>query len=134
MSEGTEIERLVIELTAENRQLKQLLGRIHKATDQFYRKKVDTKPDCCPYNEILARYHGILHALPKVEKLTEKRKASMRQRWTGDLTTLEDWEAYFKDASKKRFLFGNNDRAWIANFDFLLREQTIAFMQEGKYG
>ena len=88
----------------------------------------------CPYNEILDLYHRILHKLPKVEKLTEKRKKSMRKRWGDDLTSLVDWEDYFKDASHKAFLFGRNDREWVANFDFLLREQTIVFMQEGKYG
>ena len=120
-------------LKAENRQLRSLLRRIHKATKQFYVPR-DVKPDDCPYNEILASYHRILHNLPKVQKLTEKRRKSMRQRWGNDLISLVDWEAYFKDASKKSFLFGRNDREWIADFDFLLREQTITFMQEGKYG
>jgi hypothetical protein len=105
------------------KQLESLLGRIHKATDQFYTKQKEArKPDPTPYKDIIDLYHLILPDLPKVEKATEKRKAAMRQRWSDDLVTLEDWTLYFK-----------NDKGWIANFDFFLREQTITFMQEGKY-
>jgi hypothetical protein len=117
----------------ENKQLKSLLSRIHVATDQFYQKKQCNKPDKTPYQDIVDRYHSILPDLPRIEKLTTKRMASMRRRWKEDLSTLGDWEAYFKDASRKRFLFGKNDREWVANFDFFLREQTITYMQEGKY-
>jgi hypothetical protein len=116
------------------KQLESLLGRIHKATDQFYKKQEKPKVDNCPYKDIVDMYHLCLPDLPRVEKVTEKRKASMRKRWQDDLETLEDWMLYFKDASRKPFLFGRNDRGWVANFDFFLREQTITYMQEGKYG
>ena len=118
------------------KQLESLLGRIHKATDQFYTKQKEghcKKPDTTPYKDIIDLYHLILPDLPRVEKATEKRKAAMRQRWSDDLVTLEDWTLYFKDAARKPFLFGRNDKGWIANFDFFLREQTITFMQEGRY-
>jgi hypothetical protein len=80
------------------KQLESLLGRIHKATDQFYTKQKEArKPDPTPYKDIIDLYHLILPDLPKVEKATEKRKAAMRQRWSDDLVTLEDWTLYFKD-------------------------------------
>ena len=121
-------------LATENKQLKSLLGRIHKATDQFYTKqKEDKKPDPVPYQEIVDLYHKVLPDLPKVVKLTDKRKRAIRNRWHRDLETRTDWALYFKDASRKPFLFGRNGRGWVADFDFFLREQTIAFMQEGKY-
>ena len=118
------------------KQLESLLRRIHKATDQFYEKEKSQrkKPDTCPYDDILKLYHYHLDRLPKVNKLTDKRKRAMRARWEDDMSDLEDWRNYFIDASKKPFLFGRNERGWIANFDFFLREQTIANMQEGKYG
>jgi hypothetical protein len=116
------------------KQLESLLGRIHKATDQFYtQQKEDKKPDPVPYQEIVDLYHKVLPDLPKVVKLTDKRKRAIRNRWHRDLETRTDWALYFKDAARKPFLFGRNDRGWVANFDFLLREQTITFMQEGKY-
>lgn len=127
----------IAQLIARIKQLESLLGRIHKATDQFYTKQKEDhckKPDTVPYQTIVDLYHAILDDLPRVEKLTEKRKKSLRQRWKNDLPDLDDWEAYFKDASKKPFLFGRNERGWVANFDFFIREQTITYMQEGKYG
>lgn len=120
------------DLEAENRQLKSVFDRIHKATLQFHRKKVDTVDDC-PYVLILALYKKIMFNFPACRKLTNKRKAAMAKRWREDLTSLEDWAAYYKDASKKRFLMGNNDRGWKADFDFFLREDVIVKMQEGKY-
>lgn len=123
----------IIDLKAENTRLKSLLNRIHNATEQFYCKKPDKAQDNCPYDQIVKLYHGILWTLPKIKKLTAKRKTAMRKRWVEDLTTLSDWRDYFKDAGRKQFLFGKNDRGWVANIDFFLREQTIANMQEGKY-
>ncbi|MGB2815276.1 MAG: hypothetical protein WBC75_09360 [Dehalococcoidales bacterium] len=124
----TELEAL----KAENRQLRDLLRRIHTATKQFYVPK-DMTPDCCPYNDILALYHKILSNLPVVRKLGAKRKTAMRARWKDDLPTLADWAEYFKDASRKPFLFGRNDRGWVATIDFLLREDAVIKMQEGTY-
>ena len=89
--------------------------------------------DNCPYNEILKLYNRIMYNFPSVRKLTVKRKSAMRLRWKEDLPTLEDWESYFRDASKKRFLMGENERGWRADFDFFLREDVLVRMQEGKY-
>lgn len=114
-------------------QLKTLLDRIHHATKQFEKRRQSKKPDNCPYDEILGKYHWLMSFHPKVRKLTNKRKVTMRKRWLEDLTSIEDWEAYFKDAARKPFLTGKNDRGWVADFDFLLREDVIAKMQEGKY-
>lgn len=124
-------------LNARVKQLESLLGRVHKATEQFYiadKAGHCKKPDKTPYQDIVEIYHKILPALPRVIKITDRRKSAMRQRWNNDLETLADWEAYFKDAARKPFLFGRNERGWEADFDFFLREQTITYMQEGKYG
>jgi uncharacterized protein YPO0396 len=121
---------------AELLQVKSLLNRIHKATAQFYTKEKEghrNKVDNCPYEQIRDLYKRIMFNFPEVRKLTNKRKTAMRKRWCEDLTSLEDWEAYFKDAAKKRFLMGQNERGWKADFDFFLREDVITKMQEGVY-
>ena len=84
--------------------------------------------------DVLEAYHRLLPELPEVRSLTAKRKAAIRARARDSLPTISDWEAYFRDAARKPFLFGKNQRGWVANFDFFLREDTIAGMQEGKYG
>ena len=137
MFEEDTIYQLKVELEktkAELRQAKNLLAKVHKATKQFYNPPTGIgKPYTCPFEEILHLYSKILPKFPKVVRLTSRRKASMRQRWANDLTTLKDWHMYFLDVANKPFLAGKNDRKWKADFDFLLREDTIAKMQEGKY-
>ena len=121
-----------LEAMTENRRLRSLLSRVHVVTKQFYVPK-DKAPDNCPYDDILALYHAKLPMLSKVSKLTDKRKAAMRKRWLNDLPALADWVAYFDDAATKKFIHGKNDREWVGNIDFILREQTITWMMEGRY-
>jgi hypothetical protein len=129
MTDETEVEFL----RKENNQLRNLMRRFHTATKQFYETPKTVKADNCPYKQILGLYKDIMWNFPECRKLTNKRKVAMRRRWAVDLTSLGDWEAYFKDAATKRFLMGNNDRKWKADFDFFLREDVIVKMQEGKY-
>ena len=52
----------------------------------------------------------------------------------GDYRTfVRGWRQYFLDARDKPFLLGQNDRGWRGDFDFLLREDVVLKMQEGKY-
>ncbi len=92
----------------------------------------------CPFSKILGLYHQKLPALSRVVTLTDKRKRSLSARWRNGMHDLEHWEAYFDDVSKSRFLMGRIDptpgrKQFVADFDFLIREQTIVRTQEGKY-
>jgi len=118
------------------RQLESLLGRINKATEQFYKKQEEDhrkKPDTVPYQRIVDLYHHYCPDLPQVRALSRKRMIAMRKRWTDQLRDIDDWADYFKDVSRKEFLLGKNERGWKADIDFLLREDTVIRMQEGKY-
>lgn len=86
-----------------------------------------------PYLKIIDLYHTHCPKLPRVVKVTDKRKRAIGARWKDDADNLEYWEAYFKHAAKSKFLHGNNDRGWKADIDFLITERAMVGMQEGKY-
>ena len=76
--------------------------------------------------------------LPRVVKLTEKRKSHIRSRWRGDADNLKFWEDYFDHVSQSKFLTGrtnptNGRKVFMADIDFLIREDVIVKTQEGKY-
>lgn len=48
--------------------------------------------------------------------------------------TVAEWEQCVRIIASTDFCLGKNDRAWIANFDFLIRESTFEKVMEGKYG
>jgi hypothetical protein len=45
----------------------------------------------------------------------------------------ENFEAAVKRIMASKFCMGQNDRGWVATFDFLLQEDKIEKIMEGKY-
>jgi hypothetical protein len=74
--------------------------------------------------------------LPKVNiqkiKPTSQRYVKARLR-LADYPNLDEWREAIVRVSKSDFCNGNNERAWRADIDFLLRADTILKIQEGKY-
>ncbi|EHF6669297.1 replication protein RepO [Salmonella enterica] len=80
------------------------------------------------YNEILG------DRLPWAKDITEQRKVALRRLLPKLKTpTVEGFRAYLSAFSTraKSFYFGDNDRRWRANIDFLLREKTLVGVREG---
>lgn len=80
----------------------------------------------------LENYHNICVSLPKVMKLSDKRKKAV-------LKILNNFSKdnileCFELAEQSDFLKGNNDRGWKADIDFILREDKFISILEGKYG
>ena len=47
---------------------------------------------------------------------------------------VDTWERYFKFiANNCSFMHGKNDRDWVANFDFCIRESAMVNVMENKY-
>ena len=70
--------------------------------------------------------------LPKVSKITEKRKTAIR-RFNIDFN-LEDFKTVCDLANQSPFLIGENERGWKADFDFLLRvDKATAILEGTKY-
>lgn len=85
------------------------------------------------YQHILNAYNDNCGSLPKVAKLTEKRRRAIRlcveQGFSND-----DFCAAFKKAASTPFLTGDNDRKWRANFDFIVKPDNLQRIIEGAYG
>lgn len=83
-----------------------------------------------PYQQIVVLYNEICVSLPRVKAITENRCKKLHARWTGD---IEIFRELFTQAERSEFLRGNNDRHWKADFDWLINEQNMAKVLEGKY-
>jgi hypothetical protein len=46
---------------------------------------------------------------------------------------LSKWREVVQRIARSKFCQGENDRGWIADFDFLVRAETFAKVLEGKY-
>jgi hypothetical protein len=68
---------------------------------------------------------------PKVLELTDKRRKAAAAR-LAERTILE-WGQIISQIDRSDFCRGANDRAWRADFDWLLRPDTAAKVLEGKY-
>jgi hypothetical protein len=70
--------------------------------------------------------------LPEVKRLGGKRERSARARLKEN-SDPEFWKAIVTMAATTPFFTGRNDRKWVANFDWLLRESTLNNALEGNY-
>ena len=79
------------------------------------------------YNELAER-----KGLRKAIKITDERKRKLA------LAVKRNTVAEFQEAlaaiERSKFLCGENDRGWRADFDFLLQPKTFTKLIEGCYG
>lgn len=101
-------------------------------------------PDC-PFQEIKAIYHEVCISLPKMRIDTPTRQKHCRARWV-QVCAKEKWSRdealdwfrwYFGEVERSDFLTGRSkrgERAWTADFQWLLTAGNFAKVIEGKYG
>jgi predicted phage replisome organizer len=108
---------------------------LEKRREEKIREDIYTTPlppsENIPYQKIIDDYNSTCSGLPKVRSLTDGRRKAIRARWN------EHGEAAFSDlfaaAAASSFLNGKNDRNWLADFDWLMKEANFAKVLEGKY-
>lgn len=91
------------------------------------------KPDVdCEF--VLRLFHDRCPSLPKVLKLSDKRKMKIRVRFEEMGCNYETLQQVFDKAEASRFMRGDNQRGWRADFDWIFTNSTNwVKILEGKY-
>lgn len=82
------------------------------------------------YQEIIDKYNSICVSLPKVERLTDKRKKAIKV--ILKKYSLEELLKVFEMTEDSDFLKGT-EGSWKASFDWLIKEANIVKVLEGNY-
>lgn len=81
--------------------------------------------------QVVSMYHKICISYPSVKVINEDRRKAIKARLK--IYSLDDFKALFEKAEASAFLKGGNDRNWSADFDWLIKDSSMAKVLEGKY-
>jgi hypothetical protein len=84
------------------------------------------------YMGIKAMYNELCPSFPSCVSMSEARKKAIKARFTSGYT-MEHFKALFMKAEASSFLKGHNDRNWIASFDWLVKDSSMAKVLSGNY-
>ena len=105
----------------------QLKTQIREEEDKANKPEISNKPQ-----QLADRYNAICTNLPRVVRLTDKRRRAVRLIHDKGYTP-EQLDEVFRKAQSSSFCTGQNDRHWKADFDWLLNESNLVKVLEGKY-
>jgi len=103
--------------------------------------EADTETDISSDDDAPVRPQEIIDAwnsmakragLPEIKMLNPKRAASLKSR-IKECPDVETWSTALQNIERSKFLRGENDRGWKANFDFLLQPSSFTKLIEGSY-
>ena len=107
--------------------------------------KINSKVDVSPLEEdkskkenkniyqlIADMYNELCSSFPKITKLSDRRKKTIRARMNQGYT-VEDFRRLFESAEASSFLKGGNGRDWSASFDWLIQDGNMAKVLDGNY-
>ena len=83
------------------------------------------------YIEVKEIYHDLCKKLPKVSKISEKRKSAINSLLKE--FTLEQITEGIQKAGKSDFLNGDNKANWKASFDWIINKNNMLKIIEGNY-
>jgi len=102
-----------------------------KATNQ-QDEKVEVQKEKLPVKDVIDYWNQTCTMLPKVEKLTERRRQKIRLRLNE--IGIDKVKFAIEKVSKSKFLNGNNKNNWHATFDWLFaNSENILKVLEGNY-
>ena len=83
------------------------------------------------YQQIADMYNEICISFPKVKTLSAARKKAIKARL--NTYRVDDFKNLFQKAEASDFLKGRNNRDWSANFDWLIKDASMAKVLDGNY-
>lgn len=98
-------------------------------TNENIKNDKNERKDIC--QNILDLFNRICCSFGRVKNITKSRVEII----DNSLKTysLDDFKKVFEKAEQSDFLKGNNNRNWSASFDWLIKEDNMAKVLEGKY-
>jgi hypothetical protein len=93
----------------------------------------------CPHDAIVALYHELLPANPRIKVWDGARADSLRARWREDAKrqSLDYWRRFFVHVAASPFLTGKADsrdgRPFLPGLDWLVKAANFAKVIEGRY-
>ena len=93
----------------------------------------------CPQTEIVALYHALLPANPRMKVWDGSRAASLKARWREDpkRQSLDYWRRFFEHVSASLFLTGRvedrNGRPFLPGLDWMVKAANFAKVIENRY-
>ena len=103
---------------------KDRIGEVRVGQERIGQGRID-------YNGIKDAYNSICTSLPEVKSLSDARKKAIKARL--NTYSIEELLEAFRKAESSDFLKGKNNRNWIANFDWILKDSNIAKILDGNY-
>lgn len=117
------------DLTSEPTSEQQAINK--RATTNKNEKNV--RSNNIPYQLIADSYNSILgDSFHRIQKVTDKRKGLIRKFYSNmdkDLDKINSYFEYFKDNATP-FHRGDNNRNWKADFEYIIREDTVQKCRE----
>ena len=125
----------------ERKEAKEIKERYKKVYPDGYTQKIsggsqnnqsemDSETDI--FTTIRELFNSVCGSYPHLVRLSEKRKDAIAARLRTGFT-LGDFQTVFEKAEESEFLKGHNLRGWSADFDWLIDEDNMTKVLEGKY-
>jgi predicted phage replisome organizer len=104
---------------------------IEKEIETELETEIEIDKNIINYQKIVDMYNDTCVSFPKVTSLSDARKKCIRARF--NKYSENDFLTMFQKAEQSSFLKGGNDRNWMANFDWMLKDSNMAKILDGNY-
>lgn len=100
---------------------------------QPIKEDMSSDDDALTVDDVVEAWNSLAadRGLAKIVKLTENRRRQIKARIRE--YDAEDWSTAMAAIYNSKFLCGENDRGWKADFDFLLQPKSFVKLIEGAY-